>query len=504
MSHDLAGTSGTLSHPAGLSRELGLMGLAATGICSMLGAAINVIPFMIQRNVPGIGPYVLPAYLFAALPAILAAFSYAMLASAMPRAGGSYIYASRALNPYLGFVASFSQWFGLSIAIGVVSYVLVPFLRDIAVALGWQTCAEVMELGAIRLFLPLAFLWTFVVINLRGARLYQRTLVPLMFLMFALGSVVIITGFWFNQKDFAAAILEQTGQILSGSEDASFNFRTFLAASATLFASFIGFDSIAQAGGEARNPRRTLPLAIAIAIVSVGTFYFLFTAAVYHTVPWNFIAEEAASKDLTAPGLLGHVLPTGLTVLIVAGAAVALVNDLPAMLLAVSRLMFAWAEDGVFPSQAAKINPRTRTPHVAIILCGIMASAGILGSHLAGDFFLGVDILVTSMIVNFLLICFSVLYLPRNNPKLAKRVGAVSSRKMQIVLASLGAGILGCFLGIHIWKDLSAPVDAWYFHSTPVWVAVMLLATAVYLRELRRLRRRGVDIKAIFSTLPPE
>lgn len=88
------------------------MGLAATGICSMLGAAINVIPFMIQRNVPGIGPWVLPSYLFAAAPAILAALAYAILASAMPRAGGSYVYASRGLSPYLGFAASFSQWFG--------------------------------------------------------------------------------------------------------------------------------------------------------------------------------------------------------------------------------------------------------------------------------------------------------------------------------------------------------------------------------------------------------
>ncbi len=87
----------------------------------MLGAGINVVPFMLQRNVPGIGPGVMGAYLFAAVPAILAALAYAVLASAMPRAGGSYIYASRALNPYLGFVASFSQWFGLSIAIGVAS-----------------------------------------------------------------------------------------------------------------------------------------------------------------------------------------------------------------------------------------------------------------------------------------------------------------------------------------------------------------------------------------------
>ena len=137
----------------GLSRQMGLTALAATGICSMLGAAINVVPFMIQRSVPGIGPYVLPAYLFAAVPAVLAAFAYAILASAMPRAGGSYVYASRALSPYLGFVASFSQWFGLSIAIGVVSYVLIPFLRDIAAAIGWVDLASLLDTGLVRVVL---------------------------------------------------------------------------------------------------------------------------------------------------------------------------------------------------------------------------------------------------------------------------------------------------------------------------------------------------------------
>ena len=66
--------------PAHLVRRLSLTGLAATGICSMLGASINVVPFMIQRSVPGIGAYVLPAFLFAAVPALLAAFAYGALA----------------------------------------------------------------------------------------------------------------------------------------------------------------------------------------------------------------------------------------------------------------------------------------------------------------------------------------------------------------------------------------------------------------------------------------
>lgn len=504
MSSRTGAGPGAAPRRTGLAREMGLLGLAATGICSMLGAAINVIPFMIQRSVPGIGPYVLPAYLFAAVPAIFAALSYAILASAMPRAGGSYIYASRALNPYLGFVASFSQWFGLSVAIGVVSYVLIPFLRDIATALGWQLLAEALDAGPIRVILALVFLWTFVVVNLRGVQLYQRTLVPMMFLMFALGGVVIVTGFFFDQHDFAAAILEREGRQIIATEASPLRFSIYLAAAAVLFSSFIGFDSIAQAGGEARNPGRNLPLAIGISIITVGTFYILFTAAVYHAVPWAYIAEQAGTQDLTAPGLLGYLLPTGWTVAIVAGAAVALANDLPAMLLAVSRLMFAWAEDGIFPRRVASIHPKWHTPHVAIVLSAVMASVGILGSHLAGDFFLGVDILVTSMLVNFLLMCLSVLALPHRNPELAAQVRVVRRRKAQVAVALFGAIILGGFLIVHVWKDLSTPVSAWYFHSTPIWLVVMAVATSIYLREVRNLRRTGVDVEAIFTQLPPE
>ena len=113
----------TPSRPTGLRRELGVVALASTGICSMVGAGINIVPFALQRTVPGIGDWVLVAYALAAVPAVLAALCYAMLGSAMPRAGGSYVYASRAIGPYAGFLASFSQWFGLCIAIGVVSYV---------------------------------------------------------------------------------------------------------------------------------------------------------------------------------------------------------------------------------------------------------------------------------------------------------------------------------------------------------------------------------------------
>ena len=495
-----------MKEPAGratLAREMGVLGLTATGVCAMVGAGINIIPFMIQRNVPGIGPYVLPAFLFAALPAVLAGLAYAILASAMPRAGGSYVYASRGLSPYLGFVASFSQWFALCIAIGVVSYVLVPFIRDIAVAAEWRGVAAALETGPVRLTISIAVLWAAVAANLRGIAFYQRLVVPLMFLTFALGGVVIVAGFWFDANDFSAALLAREGRVVADLPR-TFQPWPFMSASAVLFASFIGFDAIAQAGGEARQPGRNLPLAIGLAVGLVAIFYLLFTAAVYHAVPWQYVAGESLQRDVTAPGLLGYLLPPFWTIVIVSAAAVALAKDLPAMLLATSRLMFAWAEDGIFPKAVAAVHPRHRTPHVAVVASGVMATLGVLGSHLAGDFFLGVDILVTAMLVNFLLMAVSVLTLPQRNPALARGITVLPNAAHRVPLAVLAVVVIGGFLAVHTIKDLTTPAAAWYFRSTWLWAAVMAAGTVIYWREVTSLRAAGVDLPARFAALPPE
>jgi basic amino acid/polyamine antiporter, APA family len=493
----------TRTTPASLNRQLGLAGLTATGICSMIGASIYVVPFMIQRNVPGIGPYVLPAFLLAALPALMAAFAYALLSSAMPRAGGSYIYASRALHPYLGFVASFSQWFGLSIVIGVISFVIVPFVRDVALALSLHEIAAYLDRGWIRVSFALLFLWSFVFVNIRGIKLYERTLLPLMLLMFVLGGIVIIAGWQFNHDDFIMAVAEKEGRVIEAVSP-SFSVMTLITAASLLFASFIGFDSIAQAGGEAKNPSRNLPLAIFLAILFVSLYYLLFTQSVYHAVPWYFVATEAWQKDVTAPGLLSYVLPSGWGVLIVVGAAIALLNDLPAMILSVSRLMYSWAEDGIFPSSLSQVHTRYRTPHRAIMLSGSVASIGILGCHFAGDFFLGIDIMVTSMMVNFLLMCVSLLGLPKRNPKLAANISLMKSRPLQQGIAITGIVLIGFFLVIHTVKDLSNEAAAWYFHSTPVWMIVMVLASVVFWIRWRNMIKAGVNTRELFSKLPDE
>ncbi len=486
-----------------LTRQLGLLGLTATGICSMIGASIYIVPFMIQRNVPGIGPYVLPAFLFAAVPAIFAALAYTILASAMPRAGGSYLYASRAIHPYLGFVASFSQWFGLSIVIGVIAYVVIPFFRDVALALDWQVVADYLETPWIRVGMALCFLWIFIYVNVLGAKFYERTLIPLMILMFVLGGIVIVAGLSFDHTDFLSALIEkgETAPLLS---ESIFHWPTFLSAAALLFSSFIGFDSIAQAGGEAKNPTKNLPRAIGLAILSVGLFYICFTYSVYHAVPWQFVAEQAMQKDITAAGILSYLLPPGLGVLILLGAAIALLNDLPAMILSVSRLVFSWAKDGIFPRTLSKIHLKHQTPYLAIFLSGGVSTIGILGSHFAGDIFLGIDIMVTSMLVNFLLMCVSILLFPKINPALYSQIKIFKSRKLQLFIGFGGTILISSFLVIHTVKDLNSKPSAWYFHSTPVWLIVMSFASLLFFFQWKKLKASGVDTKTQFSTLPSE
>jgi len=491
------------ARPTGLRRELGVLALASTGICSMVGAGINIVPFALQRTVPGVGDWVLVAYALAAVPAVLAALCYAMLGSAMPRAGGSYVYASRAIGPYVGFLASFSQWFGLCIAIGVVSYVIPPFLRDIAAAAQWTSVAAALDQRPLRLGLALLFLWTFVFVNLRGVRAVANTLIPLMLVMFVCGGLVIVTGFSHSVSEYVTLLEAQQRALPPEPVRASF-WVVVPPAAAILFSSFIGFDAIAQAGGEAKNPSRSIPLAIGLTIAIVAAFYFLFTAAVYHTVPWWHVAAESRVRDVTAPGLLSPLTSPIVAIIMVSGAAVSLINDLPGMLLGVSRLCFAWAEDGVFPQKLAAVHTRYGTPHVALFVSAMLATIGIFGSHLAGDFFLGVDILVTAMLVNFIFMALSVLRLPARNPSLARAMRVLPSRALQIAVAGGAVVLLSVLLVVHTWRDLHAAVSVWYARSTPVWIIVMLIGSAIYWRETRALARRGGDLRAITAVLPPE
>jgi APA family basic amino acid/polyamine antiporter len=135
---------------------------------------------------------------------------------------------------------------------------------------------------------------------------------------------------------------------------------------------------------------------------------------------------------------------------------------------------------------------------------GGMASIGTLGSHFAGDFFLGIDIMVTSMMVNFLLMCITLVTLPKVNPTLANKISIIRNRNIQQFLGWTGIITITVFLLIHVWKDLSSNNVLWYHHSTIIYSIVMLIGSMIFFVKFDSLKKSGVNTVQLFQSLPDE
>lgn len=106
------------------------------------------------------------------------------------------------------------------------------------------------------------------------------------------------------------------------------------------------------------------------------------------------------------------------------------------------------------------------------------------------------------MLINFFLMSLSLLTLAWRNPERAAEMRVLGGRRGRWLAGVAGIAILGVFPGVHIHKDLSADVGAWYFHSTWLWLGVMAVASGIYVREMGRLRWGGGDVDAVFRELP--
>ena len=480
-----------------LKRELSLIGLIATAVAAMVGVGVNILPFMVQRSQPGIGAWVPMAYVVAAVPAILAALCYAALISAMPRAGGSYVNISRALNPFAGFIASFSQWFGLSMAMGVVAYFLVPVLRDLMLAVGWAHAAVALDIRGPRIAISILAIWLAWLMNLVGIRFYERSVVTLAAITIVGPIIMTIAGALHTPQ----SVISTTAVVTS--DWPRFTVSAFLGTAVVLFSSFIGFDAVSQAAGEARRAM-DLAHAIVIAIACVTVYYVCFTWSVYHAVPWQQIYGEVKIHDVSAPGLLAPYLPGWLGVAILGSVVVAILKVLPALMLGNSRTLYAFSRDKVLPATFARVHSRFRTPHVSLAVTAVAGSLCVLGCNWAGDFFLGVDLLVLSMLVNFLLMAGALLSFPHTNPELYRQMIFLKSRRAQVLLAGAAIVCLGGLLVVQVVEDLHS-ASPWYLKSTTSWTVAMLGGCWLFYRFWTRLRSEGRDPRSeVFGELPQE
>jgi amino acid transporter len=275
-------------------------------------------------------------------------------------------------------------------------------------------------------------------------------------------------------------------------------------AASVLFFAYLGFATISQAGGEAKNPTKYLPLAFVISSLIIIAYYISFSAAVYHTAPWEYISVCAEKGKITAPGIIGILLPTSLAVFVLLMAALALANDIPPMLMAVSRLFFSWAKDGIFPASLAQVNKRFKTPHWALTISAIIASLVILECHRFG-FFLGVDLITIALVFTYILVSFTVITLPYRdrNLELYKEIAFVKNRICQVLVSLFAVITLGTLFITLVIKDVTAP-RVWYSKSVYIWLLVMLVGAIIFFIKWDSATVKGINLSKTLRTLPEE
>jgi APA family basic amino acid/polyamine antiporter len=317
------------------------------GLGSMLGAGVFVV-FGLAARVVGTG--LLAALGVSALVAFCNATSSAQLAAVHPSAGGTYIYGRERLGHLWGFAAGWGFVLGKTASCAAIALTIGRYL-DPARARLWAVGA-VLALAAI---------------NYRGVEktaVVVRTLVTLTITTLALSVVSgwLSAGFdpgaWPPSAEPPARVLE---------------------AAALMFFAFAGYARIGTLGEEVRDPARTIPRAISVALLITLLLYSVVAATTLATLgPVALAASAAPLADVAAGGPW-----PGAATAVRMGAVIAGVSSLLTLLAGVSRTVFAMAANRDLPRPLAGVHPRFRTPGRAEIGVTALVVAVLLLTDLA-------------------------------------------------------------------------------------------------------------------------
>jgi basic amino acid/polyamine antiporter, APA family len=331
------------------------------GLGSMLGSGIYGL---IGKAAGQVGNAVWLAFAVATVAALLTALSYAALGSRYPRAGGAAYVTQRAYSiPLLSFVV------GLAVVCSGLTSVATQsrvFAANLATLFGFER----LPVAA----LALAFLLIVTSLVLRGIRESMWVNVACTIVEAAGLLIVIAVGL----SHWGSVDLLETPNV--GSDDVLF--LLVLQGAVLTFFSFIGFEDTINVAEECRDPQRTVPLGLILAMISGAILYIAVAVTAVSVVPWRELAA--------APGPLTEVMRRAApafppivftTITLFAVANTALVNYVTA-----SRLVYGMARQRLLPVPLGKVHRRTHTPHVAIVaLLGILVPLVLFGTidHLA-------------------------------------------------------------------------------------------------------------------------
>jgi basic amino acid/polyamine antiporter, APA family len=327
-----------------LVRALGVRALAATTFNVIVGGGIFGLPSEVAQGLGAAAPL---AYVVCAVAMGLIVLCFAEAGSRVSLSGGPYAYVEVALGGFVGFLSGVLLWLVISFATAAVASVFVASLAAFFPAVG----------DGVGRGLLLATLFTVLaVINVRGVREGTRLIeIVTIAKLFPLVALVVVGAFYVDSAHLEWA--RTPGMADIG--------RT----SIVLFFAFAGIESALVPSGEVKDPARTVPRALFIALIGVTVLYIA-VQLVAQGILGPALATESAPLSAAASRI---ALPFG--VLLGIGAAISTFGHQSGMMLATPRVLFAFGRDGVLPRAFAQVHPRFRTPHVAIITQALVCAA---------------------------------------------------------------------------------------------------------------------------------
>lgn len=389
--HSSSSTS-VAEHSSGFVRELGLFDSVMIVIGTMLGSGIFIVSADMSRLLGGAG-WLLVAWAVTGVLTISAAISYGELASMMPEAGGMYVYLREAFSPVWGFLygwtlftviqtgtiaavaVAFARFAGLLFpAIGETSYIIPPIHISSGYAVSLST-AQVVAIAVIALLT-----WT----NSLGIR-YGK-IVQNLFTVAKTGALaaLVLLGIFVGRN--AAAISANFGHFwgqvslapITPSLTAASAFGLLIAICIAQSGSLFSADSwhdITFAGGEVKDPRRTLPRALIIGVVAVIALYMLANLAYLFVLP--ITAIQQAPSDRVATAVLETIAPGWGGSLMAGAIMISTFGCVNSLVLAGPRVYYAMAQDGLFLRSAATLN-KAKVPGRSLLVQGLWACALVL------------------------------------------------------------------------------------------------------------------------------
>ena len=370
---------------AELKKQLGALDVFAVASGAMISSGLFVLPAIAFAEA---GPAMILSYLFASILIIPSVLSKAELATAMPRAGGTYFFVERSLGPAWGVFGGLAGWFSLALK-SAFAVVGMAVLIEVVLQIAFPVQLKPWNLKAIAAVCCLGFM----ALNIVSVKHTSRLQILLVAILLAILACFAL----FGTRSVEA--VRYTGFLDKG-------WPAVLATAGLVFISFGGLTKVASIAEEVKHPGKNLPMGMILAWFVVTGFYLaviIITVGVVDGAEFKDMYEQdrlipislAASKFMGSPGFA----------LLSLAAIAAFVTTANGGILAASRSPLAMSRDQLLPPHLARVNERFKTPHLSIALTG--------GFMIAAIVFLDIKSLVktasTLMIILFILVNMSVI-----------------------------------------------------------------------------------------------